>query len=34
MEKYFVDESGDLDFFNKRGKPLKLDNNDGLRFFY
>jgi hypothetical protein len=33
LNQYFVDESGDLAFFNKRGKPLSLGENSASRFF-
>lgn len=31
--QFFVDESGDLIFFNKRGKPVHLGENGTSRFF-
>jgi hypothetical protein len=31
--RFFVDESGDLVFFNKRGKPVKLGETGASRFF-
>jgi hypothetical protein len=31
--QFFVDESGDLIFFNKRGKPVKLGEQGTSRFF-